>query len=404
MKKLLGLYGGSFDPPHNAHLQVAKTFLDAYPKATLTVMPCFIPPHKGKTEGGASPEQRLAMARLCFGKLPRTTVSDMELTAGETSYTYITVDKLKSEDVQPALIMGQDNLQIIEKWRNFEKLLADCKIIAVGRGGKDAEETADRIRQKYGADIEVLAMPQSTLSSTLVRRRLAFGADVSDALDAKVIKYINDEELYTDMDFTAILTYIDSLSPKRRVHTMNVEKAAWMLAKNHYPEIDKRVLAAAAYLHDCTKERTVEEQLALCTQYGVEPDEVERANPKLLHAKTGAAVAKHVFGLPQYAVDAISYHTTARADMTSIEKVLYLADFIECGRTDGFCTEVRQLYHRNLSENKETAVDKTLLYALTRSVEILKEECKTSHRHTITARNFLKEQLADENECRGTDK
>ncbi len=403
MKKLIGLYGGTFDPPHNAHLSLAKCFLEAFPDAELVVMPCYGPPHKEQSRGGASPAQRLEMAKRCFEKLPRTSVSDMEIKASEMSYTYLTVDKLKTENTQIAIIMGQDNLKIIEKWRKFEYLLRECKIVAVGRGGDGAKQDADAIREKYKADVTVLPMPQSKLSSTEIRRRLFFGDDCSASVPQSVLEYIYDEELYTDMDFTAILTYIDSLSPRRRVHTMNVEKAAWMLCKNHYPSLDKRVVAAAAYLHDCTKERSVEEQFALCAQYGIELDETEQANPKLLHAKTGAAVAKAMFSLPQYAVDAISYHTTARADMTDIEKVLYLADFIECGRTDEFCKDVAHRYYQELQKDEAKAVDKTLLYALKRSIEILKEECKTSHRHTIEARNFLKEQLADENDCRGTD-
>ncbi len=405
MEKLIGLYGGTFDPPHNAHFAVAQSFVSSFPHSSLTVMPCFVPPHKAVARGGASPEARLEMARLCFERLPRTSVSDMELSAGGTSYTYLTVQRLMRlyPESKVCLLMGYDNLEIFEKWRNFRFLLENCKLAVVGRGSMEAEEKAAFFRKEYGADITVLPMELSALSSTAIRGSLAEGVLPEEALSRPVCDYIESRGLYMDADIGAILEYIGRLSPRRRVHTMNVEKAAWMLAKNHYPALDKRAVAAAAYLHDCTKEISAEEHFALCEQYGVVLDSVEEANPKLLHAKTGAAVAKALFGIRGGAYDAIMYHTTARADMTDFDKVLFLADFIECGRTDDFCVSVRKRYFKELARCKEKAVDRTLLFAMTKSVEILEEELKPIHPHTLEARNFLKEQLADEDDYRGTE-
>lgn len=404
MEKIIGIYGGTFDPPHKAHLSVAKSFLSAFPDSRLLIMPCFVPPHKAQSKGGASPEARLQMARLCFDEA-RVSVSDMELAAGGTSYTYLTVQRLKEiyPESKLCLLMGYDNLEIFEKWRNFRFLLENCKIAVLGRGSIRAEEKAAFFREKYGADITVLSMKLSALSSTKIRNAIESGAAWEDDVSPSVRDYIKTTGLYKNMDIEAILTYIQSLSPRRRTHTMNVEKAAWMLTKNHYPALNKRVVAAAAYLHDCTKEITAEEHFVLCEKYCIQLDEVERANPKLLHAKTGAAVARALFGLPDGAVEAINYHTTARANMTDFDKVLFLADFIECGRTDEFCVSVRKRYFEELARCKEKAVDRTLLYAMDRSVEILKEELKPIHPHTLEARNFLKEQLANEDDCRGTE-
>ncbi len=404
MEKIIGLYGGTFNPPHNAHLAVAKSFLESFPDSKLTVMPCFVPPHKAVKKGGAGPEARLEMAKLCFGTLEGASVSDMELAAGGTSYTYLTVKRLEElyPDRKVCLLMGYDNLDIFEQWRNYSFLLEHCKLAVVGRGDDTANEKARFFSEKYGADICVLPMDLSALSSTQIRNALAKGEGCEEHMPAAVCEYIEENGLYRDADIEAILTYIQSLSPRRRTHTMNVEKAAWMLAKNHYPVLNKRIVAAAAYLHDCTKEKTAEEHMALCEKYGIKLDEVERANPKLLHAKTGAAVAKAEFGLPSGAVDAINFHTTGRGAMTDLDKVLFLADFIECGRSDEFCVAVRKRYFEELAACKEKAVDRTLLYAMNRSVEILKEELKPIHPHTLEARNFLKEQLANEDDRRGT--
>ena len=191
-----------------------------------------------------------------------------------------------------------------------------------------------------------------------------------------------------------------TLSPKRRRHTYGVEKAAIILAKNHYPSLSKELVAAAALLHDCTKELGPDEQLAVAAANGVTFTELELSAPKLRHAVTGAAVARNAFGLSEGAANAILYHTTARADMSPMEKILYLADFIDEYRADELCTDVRRKYFAFLREDKESALDKTLLYALERSIEILIEECKQIHPHTIEARNFLKENLANEDSKR----
>ena len=197
-----------------------------------------------------------------------------------------------------------------------------------------------------------------------------------------------------------IYDYINRLSPKRRRHTYGVEKAAMLLAKNHYPELNRQLVAAAALLHDCTKELTAEEQLAAAEEYGAVFDELELNAPKLRHAVTGAAAARKLFGLPEEAVNAILYHTTAKADMSPMEKILYLADFIDENRKDELCRDVRSKYFAFFAADKDSAVDKTLLYAIERSIDILTEECKQIHPHTIEARNFLKENLANEDNKR----
>lgn len=197
-----------------------------------------------------------------------------------------------------------------------------------------------------------------------------------------------------------IREYIAILSPPRARHTLGVEKAALMLKDNHFPQLDAEKVSAAALLHDCTKELSAEEQLETAERLGVlfSPEELD--TPKLRHAVTGAATARCVFGLGEDVSDAILYHTTARADMSPLEKILYLADFIDENRSDELCTDVRAVYFSFWNNDRKSALDRTLLYALDRSIEILKTECKRIHPHTIEARNFLKRSLADEDNLR----
>lgn len=401
MDKLLGLYGGTFDPPHKAHLEVANAFLNGFEGASLTVMPCLIPPHKMRDTGGANEHHRLNMTKLCFGSLKGVNVSDYELKSGGTSYTYLTVNHLQEENPKAkiCLVMGQDNLLIIEKWREYRYLLDNCVIAVAVRGGEPLSPMVQALGDKYGADIRILNMDSFPLSSTAVRRAVRLGLPFGDMVTNGVEAYIKSEGLYKDMAVDIptedILQYIQKLSNKRLSHTFGVEKAAILLAENHYPSLDTRLVSAAALLHDCTKELDAEGHRAIAEEYGVCFDEITASTLKLQHAVTGAAVAEKRFGLPE-AAQAILTHTTAAPDMNPLAKIIYLADFIELGRKDELCISVREEYFKNLAENKETAIDKTLLFALDESIKALNEECKAVHPHTLEARTFIKESLADE--------
>lgn len=407
MEKIIGLYGGTFDPPHLAHLGVAAAFLDAFPDSRLVVMPCLIPPHKTRMSGGADGESRLAMSRLCFGSLPRVTVSDYELKAEGVSYTYLTVRHLlQTEDgVRVCLIMGQDNLEIMESWREYRYLLDNCIIAVALRGDEPLNPVIDKLRGQYGADIRVLHTEKSPLSSTEIRRLKGLGLPYRHTVTGEVADYMENKHLYSDLkteiQMDKIYAFISSLSPRRLSHTYGVEKAAMMLAGNHYPCLDRRLVCAAALLHDCTKEKDAEGQAAIAKEYGVSFDPITAQTVKIQHAVTGAAVAKAVCGLPEVA-EAILTHTTAAADMTPLQKIIYMADFIEENRKDELCLAVRGYYFDRLKENRETALDKTLLYAIEEGIKVLEKECKTVHPHTLEARKFLKECLADEDDNRGT--
>ncbi len=401
MEKLLGLYGGTFDPPHIAHTEVAKAFINGFCGASLIVMPCLIPPHKQRDTGGACASDRLNMAQLCFADLPHTQVSDYELVSGGTSYTYLTVKHLQKEypNTKICLVMGQDNLLIIEKWREYEYLLNNCVIAVAVRGDEALSPLVEEIRARHGADIRILNMQSHKLSSTQLRRAVRLGLPLSGSLVPEVEEYIKNKGLYKNMAVNIptaeILQYIRKLSNKRLFHTFGVEKAALLLAKNHYPDLDRRLVSAAALLHDCTKELDADGQKAVAAECGISFDELTEANLKLQHAVTGAAVADKLFSLPE-AAEAILTHTTAAPDMNPLAKIIYLADFIEFGRRDELCVSVRNTYFNYLNENKETAIDKTLLFALDESIKVLIEECKTVHPHTLKARTFIKERLADE--------
>ncbi|MBR3866241.1 MAG: bis(5'-nucleosyl)-tetraphosphatase (symmetrical) YqeK, partial [Butyricicoccus sp.] len=120
---------------------------------------------------------------------------------------------------------------------------------------------------------------------------------------------------------------LSRLSGYRYQHTLGCEKAAVELARRFGADVEKA--AFAAILHDITKRHSREEQLYLCEKYDIIPCDVEQIEWKMLHGKTAAAIAAHEYGAPADVCDAIACHTTGKAGMTILDKVIYLADFIE---------------------------------------------------------------------------
>ena len=171
------------------------------------------------------------------------------------------------------------------------------------------------------------------------------------------------------------------LSDRRLTHTLGVEKAALTIAARHFPALREEEVSAAALLHDCTKKLSMEEQLALCEQYGIALDELERKNLKLLHAKTGAAIARDLFGVSDEIYWAIYWHTTGKADMTKLEKVIYLADYIEPSRDFPGVEKLRRAVHTDLEHG--------LLMALEDSIEEMRQRGNPVHPNTVEARDYL---------------
>lgn len=172
---------------------------------------------------------------------------------------------------------------------------------------------------------------------------------------------------------------LSRLSGYRYQHTLGCEKAAVELARRFGADEEKA--AFAAILHDITKRHSREEQLYLCEKYDIIPCDVEQIEWKMLHGKTAAAIARHEYGAPADVCDAIACHTTGKAGMTLLDKVIYLADFIEETRDFDGVKPARRLAKHD--------IDRALLYCYDSSLSDLVSRGKLIHRDTIEARNDL---------------
>ncbi len=165
----------------------------------------------------------------------------------------------------------------------------------------------------------------------------------------------------------------------RYEHTLGCERAARKLAERFGGDPEKA--GVAALLHDITKHLSPQEQLNLCEKYGIIPCTVEKSEPKMLHGKTAAAIAREEYGMPEDICDAIACHTTGKHGMTLLDKILYLADYIEDTRDFPGVEKAREL--------ARTSIDRALLYCYDQTLTELVERGKLIHSDTVAAYNDM---------------
>ena len=167
---------------------------------------------------------------------------------------------------------------------------------------------------------------------------------------------------------------------KRLPHIRGTEETAVALAR--FWGADPEKARRAAILHDCTKYWELDRQVALCQQAGIALDELEKTSTKLLHSKTGAIVARDWFGEPEEEYEAIFCHTTGKKGMTLLDKILYLADYMEPNRDFDGVEELRRLVWEDL--------DQAMVLGLEMSVEDLQGRGAQVHQNTWSALEELR--------------
>ena len=319
----IAIYGGSFNPPHLGHVEAARTVAAVLAPDRLLIVPASVPPHKALADGSPTAQQRLELCRLAFADIPGAEISEIELRREGKSYSYDTVRLLREEnpDAQLTLVVGTDMLLSFEKWYQFRYLLENCALAVLAREEDDLDElrtAAAYLRESYDADVTVLPHEPIAISSETIRERLGMrgGEDyLSDAVYAEIIRrryYGAKPSLPWLREKT-----LEHLDEHRVAHVAGCESEAVRLAMR-WGE-DPELAAEAGILHDITKSLSFDEQLQLCEKYGIINDNSELEAPKLLHAKTGAALARDLFGVSDTVYAAIRWHTTGKPDMSLFE-------------------------------------------------------------------------------------
>jgi nicotinate-nucleotide adenylyltransferase len=382
----IAVFGGSFNPPHNGHVAAAAAARLTLAAGRLIVVPAAKPPHKAQEDGSPTPEERLRLTRLAFESLACTEVSDLELSRGGLSYTVDTLAALKAQNPADELILlvGTDMLESFETWRDFRRIFALASIAAFPRGAEEAQvirTLAARYKQDYGAAVFPLELPPLPASSTSIRAALKKRKG-NNLLPEAVYWEIIKKRFYgaqPNLDWLREKAYA-YLDEKRVPHVRGCEQEAVRLAERW--GVDEGLAAEAAILHDMTKKVQGAEQLHLCEEYGIITDVDEKANTKLLHAKTGAALARALFGVCDEVYSAIAWHTTGRAGMSLLEKLIYIADYIEPTRDFEGVETLRRLAYADL--------DAALIRGLEMSLEDLESRGAVPHVNSLSALAWLK--------------
>ena len=389
----IGIYGGTFNPPHMGHVHVARYAIDALCLDKLLIIPSHTPPHKALAADSPSAGERLKMLQMTFAEEEKTEISTIELERGGVSYTFDTVTALQEQypDAKLYLLVGTDMLLSFDRWYRYEELLQNVTLAVFYRGDK---EEKSRILQKkeelqqHGGEIVLMENPVIPISSTQLRRMMIFGC-AGEYLPESVSGYICEKGLYsTGRDFRNLpmdeleQVVVSLLKPNRVAHVLGCRDTAKEMAKTW--GVDETDAARAGLLHDITKALSGPLQLAVCRTYGKALSDFSSHNPKTLHALTGSLVADRIFGENPAVVAAICSHTTGKADMNTLEKIIYVADYMEPNRDFPGVDKLRHLAYTDL--------DGALKMGLEMTIALLKEQGREISPESQEAINWLNNQ------------
>lgn len=405
MKKI-GLLGGTFNPIHTGHLLLAETAKDHFDLDRVIFIPAGKNPFK-KRNKGITRKQRLEMVELAIASNPSFEVSTIELDRPGISYTIDTITEIQKNypECELYFITGADIMFEITLWKGAETLLRSVKFITTFRPGYShtkLDACIKTLQSDYHAQIFKLFNKEMDIASSDIRQRLKDGHSIRYLLPESVEDYIRKNRLYLSedtegkgMDYEEIKRCLQkALKPKRYTHTLGVVNCAVKMAKQYGCDIEK--VRYAALLHDCAKNFSDTQLLETAKQHKLDLDAVTMREPQLLHGPVGAVVARTEYGIDDEEIlNAIAYHTTGRQEMSAIEKIIYLADFIEPSRSYPGVDQLRIMAFDNL--------DEAMIQALTNTIRYITKIGGLIHERTVHTRNALILEKMDAANPKGVD-
>jgi len=392
----IGLFGGTFNPPHNGHWNIACMAKEELGLDRLILMPAGIPPHKVMPQNTADTEERFRMTCLLASTLQEegisTEVSRLELERAGKSYTSDTLRELKKSCPADEIFlnMGGDMFLTLDQWHESDVIFSLAHIAAAPREGDEMgkmQEKKKLYEGKYSADVTILEGRVLELSSTDIRMSVETG-EAYLLLPPKVAAFVSENKLYqshTRKTFEEIKTQLTSeLSAYRMNHVLGVVRESERLAAFH--RIDPEKAKMAALLHDCTKEWDDKKQLQLIEKCGIMVEKELLEAPQLLHTLSGSIRAKTEFMMDEDIVSAIRWHATGRAAMTPLEMLIYVADLVE--PTRHFADEVS-----DIRSAAEESLEKACRMEAERIISLEKAKGHYVHSQTVKTRGYYKNLL-----------
>ena len=387
----IGILGGTFDPIHNAHIEIAENAYKQFGLDKVWIMPTPCPPHKDKTKI-TSAKDRENMIRLAIDGIDGLEFCDFELHREEPIYAADTLTALKEKypDDKFYFIIGSDSLETFASWYKPEVIVDKAQLLVVKRGEKDNNQDFEtlvaELEDKFSIMIPCIVMDEMYESSTNIRTG---EQALQQSVPGNVCQYILEHNLYKGnvnegWSVSKIKgDLLKHLKPQRYHHTIGVADTAKKMAEAFNVNPNKAYLAGI--LHDCAKYLDDTELLAFCAENDVKITQIERKKPFLLHAVVGEIIAKERYHITDEEVlSAIRWHTTGKAEMSDLEKIIFAADYIEPGRKDIY----RLDYLREISTKDLDLLVKCILENM---MEYLKSTGEEIEEHTLEAYNYYKE-------------
>ncbi len=353
----IGIFGGSFNPPHLGHILAVEEFRTQLRLDRVIMIPAGDPPHKDLSSNSPTAWQRYEMTCLAAKELPCTEVSQIEISRPGRSYTADTLALLRKEFPEDEffLLMGTDMFYSFASWYRPDAIVKEASLAVARRDAdpqKRIDDCAHSLRETLDARIVYVNNDYLPHSSTSVRAMIPFDC-AQTLICPAVLEYVHQNKLYyagkdlKNLSFEELSRISLSLHKAKRVaHVQGCSDTAVKLARIYGANEDDA--RRGGILHDITKALNGEEQLKLCEKYDMILTDFERNHPKLLHAKTGAEVAKRIFGENEAVTEAIRWHTTGRGGMSLLEQIIYLADYMEPNRRIEGVEELRELTFSDL--------------------------------------------------------
>ncbi len=359
----IGIFGGTFNPVHVEHVNLAKQAVKELGLDKLIVMPTFMPPHK--TTEPLSAEHRIKMLEIAFKGVESVEISDFEVQKGGKSYTYQTIEHFKATyDAQLYFLVGADMLKDFKNWRYPERILDCCTLAAFGRQASDYDyaELQEYFYATFGKHFIKLSYTGGLVSSTKARIYASFGLSLKGIVPEAVEKYITNNGLYAGNVYARFVQ--KALTQKRLIHTANV--CALALSKAKELGLNEQKVLTTATLHDCAKYISPESVQGFVLPKGV-PSPV-------VHAFLGAHIAQQELGIcDQEIIDAIRYHTSGKAQMSTLGKLIFVADMLEEGRDYQGVDKLRALFSGDIEVCFRECLREELVHLLNKKQPIYKE-------------------------------
>ena len=191
----VGLFGGTFDPIHNGHIEAANS-AQLILKLDKVIMVPAGDPYLKRSKLVASPKERYRMVSLAIRKIPSLEVSDIEIFRSGPSYTIDTVRELKREGHEVIVLLGTDSIIEMDKWQDPDLLHSECEVVGLTRPGFQIDKSKSYLSRQRKYSLRTIEVNSSEISSTRVRNLIQDGVDVADLIPQEVNEYIKKEKLY----------------------------------------------------------------------------------------------------------------------------------------------------------------------------------------------------------------